>query len=123
MFCSSCGKEAMASQNFCDSCGNQLNGLQLAASTDPEKQVSPQSGVSLGLAVAGLLLCLFPILSYPCSITGFVLSRKARAFEEQSYGGSSSRTKAAFALSLTAIVATSLIILISLPYNIERNFG
>ena len=88
-----------------------------------EKKVAPQSGVSLGLAVAGLLLFLFPILSYPCSITGFVLSRKARAFEEQSYGGSSSRTKAAFALSLTAIVATSLIILISLPYNIERNFG
>lgn len=87
-----------------------------------ESQVAPQAGVSLGLAVASLLLCMFPILSYPCSITGLVLARKSMAFEESSYGSGSVRTKAAYVLSLTAIVTTSIIILVSLPYIIERNF-
>ena len=123
MFCSNCGKEAAGSDRFCVSCGNPLHDSHRINQKTEERKKAPQSGMSLGLAIAGLLLSLFPILSYPCSITGFVMSRKAKEVESQSYGSASTSSKAAFVLSLAAIVTTSLVILISLPYNIERNFG
>lgn len=114
---------AADAQTYCVSCGNLLPDSYRNTQKADERKKAPQSGISLGLAIAGLLLSLFPILSYPCSIAGLVMARKAKEFESQSYGSASTSSKAAFVLSLAAIVTTSLVILISLPYNIERNFG
>lgn len=84
---------------------------------------APQAGIALGLGIAGLATAIFPILSYPCSITALVLANKSKSTELELAGQVSGKSKAAYAIAICSILTTSIVILIALPSLIQRNFG
>lgn len=133
VFCKDCGAEGANKDSFCGSCGSLLiqtsessrNGAdasQLSASSRPEFS-APGRGLSLGLGIGALLTVIVPILSLPCSITGFVIARKARNLERLELGAASSLASAGYFLCLACMIATTAIIVINLPQILQRNFG
>lgn len=85
--------------------------------------IVPGKTASFILGLIGLLTCFFPVLSLPCSITGFVLASRAKRYGEAKGIDLGSTGKAGYWLSLLSIVATALIILIALPGIIQRRLG
>lgn len=76
---------------------------------------------SLTLGIVAILTVIFPIVSLPCSITGFVQARVAKRFIENNHMAPDAVAKVAYYLNLVAIITTAGIILISLPGAIARN--
>lgn len=133
MICKDCGSEGTNKDLFCGSCGSVLirtsepvrNGAELSHSNaSPKREFSaPGRGLSLALGIGALLTVIFPILSFPCSITGFVIARKARNIERIEFGIASGLASAGYFLCLACMIATTAIIVFSLPQIVQRNLG
>jgi hypothetical protein len=81
----------------------------------------PGRTVAFGLAVAAILTVVFPILSLPCSITGFSQAKKAKKFIQLNNLKNDAIVNVAFYLNLFAIICTVAIMVYAIPGAIERN--
>lgn len=81
----------------------------------------PGKTVSFSLAIAAVVTVIFPILSLPCSITGFSLAKKAKKFLVLNKIKSDAILNVAFYLNLFSIICTIAIMIYAVPGAIERN--
>jgi hypothetical protein len=82
----------------------------------------PGRTASFSLGIAAILTVVFPILSLPCSITGFSQAKMAKKFIESNNMKNDSIVNFAFYLNLFAILCTAAIMVYAIPGAIERNF-
>lgn len=73
------------------------------------------------LALVALLTVIFPIVTLPCSITGFVQARSARKFIRQNGLEKDTLTLVAYYLNLLALIATVAIIAFAIPGAVQRH--
>ena len=81
----------------------------------------PGSAPAFILAVVAAATLVFPIISLPCSITGFLQAKTAKKFITETGAGRNTYVDVGFYLNLLAIIGTVCIMLISIPASIERN--
>jgi hypothetical protein len=76
---------------------------------------------SLTLGIVAVITVIFPIVSLPCSITGFVHASKAKKFISKHEIPGDAVSRVGYFLNLTAIIVTVSIMLLAIPGAIERN--
>lgn len=81
MYCMKCGAQLSDNAQFCSSCGNRQTPETEASSTEfqfstPVTQERPKSIAALVLGIIGLLAWLIPLIGFPITIVGLVLSTK-----------------------------------------------
>ena len=81
----------------------------------------PGRAAAFILAVVALITVIFPIVTLPCSITGFVQARSARKFIKQNGLDQDTLTLVAYYLNLLALLATVAIIAIAIPGAVQHN--
>ena len=75
------------------------------------------------MAIAAIVTVVFPILSLPCSITGFSQAKRAKKFVAFNKMKNDALVNVAYYLNLFAIICTVAIMLFAIPGAIERNFA
>jgi hypothetical protein len=76
---------------------------------------------SLTLGIIAVITVIFPIVSLPCSITGFIQASKAKKFISKHEISSDAVSSVGYILNLIAIIVTVSIMLLAIPGAIERN--
>jgi hypothetical protein len=82
---------------------------------------TPGKAISLYLSIVAVVSIVFPIISLPHSITGLVISRRARAFEKKELGKAVALVNASYYISMLSALATLGIMLYALPGAVIRN--
>jgi hypothetical protein len=73
------------------------------------------------LAIVAIVTVIFPVVTLPCSITGFIQARSARKFIKQKGLKQDTLTLVAYYLNLLALLAAVAIIAIAIPGAVQRN--
>lgn len=124
MFCGSCGS-ADQNDRFCSNCGQLTNSNSKQVTPRKlETKLGDQPSATPGfvLSLLGLIFIAVPLICLPLSITGIVMSRRAKGslFEGQE---GFKLANAGFVIGIVAVCITSLFMLLAIPGAWQHNFG
>jgi hypothetical protein len=124
MYCVNCGS-AEQNDRYCSNCGQLTNANSRPIAIrpyQPKLDDQPSGTPGFVLSLLGLIFVAGPIICLPLSITGLVLSRRAKdsLFEGQP---GFKLANAGFVIGIVAICITSLFMLLAIPGAWQRNFG
>ncbi len=124
MFCGNCGS-ADQSDRFCSNCGQPTNSSSKPITPirfDTTLGNQPSATPGFVLSLAGLCIVSVPILCLSLSITGVVMSRRARNSRFEGQHGYKLAI-AGVVIGVIAISITSLFMLLAIPGAWQHNFG